>query len=418
MRKVGPGRQLGRPRGSASVGYLLAKGLLALGSAALAVGLAEGALRMATDLPTTHHRLFCEYDPLLGWRKIPGASGWHVTSEYKVLEEFNSRGLRGPEYDYEKPPGTFRVLVLGDSFVEGYAVPFEEVHTERLRRLLSQRGLGPVEVINAGTGGYTTDQELLFFETEGVRYGPDLTIVLFYENDPLYNTQGHYFRGNKPHFVLEEDGDLRLTNVPPPPPRVSGVRRGADWLLDNFRVARLAGLAIRSEPRLHSLAARAGLTEAPPEAESRVPFESLVYLRPEPRPVEHAWRVTEALLARLRERTEAAGGSLLFMYAPGKQVIHGDICGSLGRRYGVAREECSADLLARRLEEICRRNGIDFLDPVPVFRRRAAALEAEGKRLYYGQDSHWNREGNRLVADLLAERILERRRPLAFSDDV
>ena len=34
--------------------------------------------------------------------------------------KFNSRGLRGPERGYEKPAGTFRTLLLGDSFTDGY----------------------------------------------------------------------------------------------------------------------------------------------------------------------------------------------------------------------------------------------------------------------------------------------------------
>ena len=74
-----------------------------------------------------------------------------------------------------------------------------------------------MEVINAGTGGYSTDQELLWFTTEGIKYRPDLTVLLVCYNDVLFNAVDRYWRGYKPLFRI--DGDtLKLTNVPVPPP--------------------------------------------------------------------------------------------------------------------------------------------------------------------------------------------------------
>ncbi len=383
---------------------------LALVAGAVLVALvgAEIALRLFAHLPTTHHRLFCEYDELLGWRKVPGASGWHITPEYRVFEEFNSRGLRGPEYAYRKPDDVYRVLVLGDSFVEGYSVAYEDLFTERLRRMLEERTGRPVEIINAGTGGYSTDQELLFFNTEGVKYSPDLTVLTFYENDPLYNTQTRFFRGNKPMFVLEPDGELRLTNVPPEPPRPSWRRRTVDWTLDNVRVARLASLAIRGNALLHDLAVWLGLTSPwhPFDRSTGVPFEYSVYVDPPTEEVEHAWRVTEALVLELEARVEEAGGELLILYAPSIRVVDGDLCERLTRRYSFEGKGCDDRAVGRRLAELTARNGLDLVDPTAMLKAEASRLAAAGKELYFREDGHWNEESNRLVAELLEGRIL------------
>ncbi len=390
---------------------------LALAAVALAVALAgaEAGLRLFAHLPTTHHRLFCEYDELLGWRKVPGASGWHITSEYRVLEEFNSRGLRGPEYAYQKPADLFRVLVLGDSFVEGYSVAYEDLFTEQLRRMLAERTGRAVEVINAGTGGYSTDQELLFFNSEGVKYAPDLTVLTFYENDPLYNSQTRFFRGNKPMFVLEPDGELQLTNVPPAPPRPSWRRRAVDWTLDHVRVARLASLAIRENRILHDLAVWLGITSPwhPFDRQTGVPFEHTVYVEPPLPEVEGAWRLTEALLLELERRVESAGGSLLILYAPSIQVVDGDLCDILTRRYDFDGRSCDDRAVGRRLGEIASRSGLDLLDPTALLRAETARLAAEGRELYFREDGHWNAAANRLVAELLERRI----RPLTQRRD-
>ena len=81
----------------------------------------------------TGHRYL--YDPLLGWRNIPN---WKATTQRHKLT-INSRGLRGPEHPYEKPRGTFRIMVLGDSFTWGYGVADDEDGVEGVTHLRQRR---------------------------------------------------------------------------------------------------------------------------------------------------------------------------------------------------------------------------------------------------------------------------------------
>src|SRR5262245_46378812 len=148
---------------------------VALALAATAVTLLglEGVLRLAEgpSAPGTTFADYSEYDPLLGWRKRAGARLTFHRSEYSVDFALNSHGLRDPERGYQAPPGTTRVLALGDSFVEGFGVPLGQTVTQVLESTL--RGSGcPVEVVNGATTGYSTDQEYLFYQTEGARYSP------------------------------------------------------------------------------------------------------------------------------------------------------------------------------------------------------------------------------------------------------
>ncbi|MBK9015388.1 MAG: SGNH/GDSL hydrolase family protein [Saprospiraceae bacterium] len=187
-----------------------------------------------------HHQLYCEHDSLLGWRKIPNSRGHHKTPEYEVWENINSMGIRGPEYPLRKDSGEQRIVVLGDSFSEGYTVGFDSLFSEVLKKkLMETQSEQRIEVINTGTGGYSTDQELLCFESLGAKFQPDATVLMFCVNDPWFNNQHRYYsRGFKPLFVPEGDS-LRLTNVP--------VRQMAsrsffsktkDWLLENSELVR------------------------------------------------------------------------------------------------------------------------------------------------------------------------------------
>ena len=147
------------------------------------------------------------FDPELGWRNIPN---WNASTAGKKLV-INSKGLRDREYPYEKPPGTRRLLVLGDSFTWGYGVENDAIFTEVLERRFAKDG-EPWEVINSGVSGWGTDQEFLWFKREGVKYQPDLVLVAFYIlNDPYNNIGTVQYSLGKPVFL-----NTNLTELRPP----------------------------------------------------------------------------------------------------------------------------------------------------------------------------------------------------------
>ena len=92
----------------------------------------------------------------------------------------NSLGLRDREYPMEKPPGTYRILTVGDSVTFGYGVAVEESYPKQLEEMLSEYG---VEVINLGLGGYDTINEAARLESLGVGLQPDLVLVGYCLND-------------------------------------------------------------------------------------------------------------------------------------------------------------------------------------------------------------------------------------------
>lgn len=117
----------------------------------------------------------------------------HIPNSSSVLMgvpvQINSKGLRDREYAYEKPAGTYRILVIGDSFAFGWGVTFEKTFPKRLEAMLRSRNhqtreYAAIEVINAGIGNYNTAQELAWLRQEGVKYGPDEVLLAYYLNDP------------------------------------------------------------------------------------------------------------------------------------------------------------------------------------------------------------------------------------------
>ncbi len=143
---------------------------------------------------TGHRYLF---DDTLGWKNIPDFTATTMGKPLRI----NSKGLRDREYPYEKPAGTRRILVLGDSMTWGLGVGDDELFTEVLEKRLETEQ-PRWEVINAAVSGYGTDQEFLFLRQEGFKYQPDIVMVLFYlVNDREDNVSTIRYGLGKPCFA-------------------------------------------------------------------------------------------------------------------------------------------------------------------------------------------------------------------------
>ena len=140
-------------------------------------------------------RLYCAFyfpkmtvlDDKLGWRHAPNVAKTFV-NEYgeKCRVVHNAHGQRGKAYGFTKPNGKYRIFVLGDSFSDGQ-LNEEDLFSTRLEELNPQ-----LEVVNAGVSGYGTVQEYLYLRSEGLRFQPDMVLLMFYENDLTDNALTYF----------------------------------------------------------------------------------------------------------------------------------------------------------------------------------------------------------------------------------
>lgn len=112
-----------------------------------------------------------------------GSSVIGVTWGHEVTA--NSLGFREREFERPKPPGTYRVLVLGDSLTWGVGLEASQRYTNRLEALLRERNpQRSVEVLNFGLAGGPTVQEARILAHVAPEVEPDLVVVGFCQNDP------------------------------------------------------------------------------------------------------------------------------------------------------------------------------------------------------------------------------------------
>lgn len=126
----------------------------------------------------------------------PHTKGMFVGQEISI----NSLGMRDRERSLEKPPGTFRILALGDSHTFGWGVRQEDTWPSVLEEMLLKNAPSRrIEVMNLGVPGYNTVQEVQVFSTKVEALDPDLVIVNYCNNDM-----------DLPNFLAEPPDPLSL----------------------------------------------------------------------------------------------------------------------------------------------------------------------------------------------------------------
>lgn len=133
----------------------------------------------------------------------PNSEFWHTSADGSWKFETNAQGFRNrKDFDYGKPDGVIRVISLGDSHTQGYEVRQEFTFSAVIEHYLNARGY-QTEVLNTGVSGFSTAEQLAFFENEGVKYDPDFVVIGFYANDFEDNIKAGLYR-------LDESGALSV----------------------------------------------------------------------------------------------------------------------------------------------------------------------------------------------------------------
>jgi lysophospholipase L1-like esterase len=323
----------------------------------------------------------------------PGSAYRHV-KEGSSSGRFNRQGFRDRERTIAKPPGGYRILVLGDSFVEALQVPLDEAFPAVLEdRLRLRPGGGAVEVLAMGQSGFGTASELMRYLDFGADYRPDVVLLAFYAgNDVRDNSR--LLSGDAPGFYFTRDPDGALR---PDRSRIEALERARDAETLADRLRRVSDLFALVSERLYVL--RQGRRATLPAAAADGGAD--LYLEDAGPAWREAWDVTEAILDRLADETAARGSRLAIVSIGTAEQVEEE----LGRALVAGAAGLDLDRPDRRLEAMAARRGVPCLRLAPGLR----AAEAGGSGPLYGfgerRGGHWNARGHRVAAELL-ERFL------------
>jgi hypothetical protein len=303
--------------------------------------------------------------------------------QFGLTVSFNSAGMRDGEHFTAKAPGVFRILVLGDSFIEALQVPFEESFPSLLQNELADRGPGRIEVINASVSGWGTDDELKYLTSYGRQLKPDLIIVAM----TLYNDVSDNLRER---FHTLRDGVL----VERPSTRAS--------FLD-YKITQTKGL-LASHFQIYQVMIRAKRArETRVEAQQLSAHVSGLFSATNDARMARGLELTRLLLARMKGIATEDGSQVALVLIPlGVQLSDRQFAEFVSQRSDGA-VPAQIDWPQQEMKGLARRAGVDVIDLLPGFREWAAS---GGAPLYLTRDGHWDRPGHRLAARIVASDLV------------
>jgi lysophospholipase L1-like esterase len=354
-----------------------ARVVLAAVAVFVALGACELAARVLLPAPpddTREPRIVYRYDPEIRYVLSPSQQGW-IDDGWLTI---NSLGFRGHEVVTPKPPGTFRVVVIGDSVTMGWGVGDAETYSAQLEALLQARFPGRrVDVANLGVGGYDTRQEVALLQRNVARLEPDLVLVGFYSNDvpdALDDKQASAPAGTRLAVRRPANGQVLRMNQPPASPWMRALRKSRITYALGRAFNRLAG---RGEWGM-----------------SRFSMELDILQGRDSPDLDRAWRRVEDELRNLRVLAAADHFSVGIVVLPCKEQVLG--------QYPAARYQTRIRSIAESLDFF-------VIDPLPSLAARKAQTDA----LFIPYDrNHPSAAGHRIIGEAIFQ-DLARREPFA-----
>jgi lysophospholipase L1-like esterase len=363
-----------------------AAALAALG-AILALVLSECALARLSPRILRIPRVW-QHDPELGWAHRPGATGRFRAPEFDLELAINSTGQRGPEVALRKGEGSRRVAIFGDSFAEGWGVREPDTLRARLEERLRARA-PHVDVLSFGVAGYGSDQALLAFEQQGVKFSPDVVVLLFFSNDLWDNGNRNGIGGGgrpvpKPWFEATADGALALRGVPVP--RVEG------WDPPRFgSLAWIGGIGRGLAERSHLAALVASVVDRRSGRPVRSAYFDRFYGPAEAPANRAAWTLARRLIRRFDRAARAHGIHFVLVYVPAIAEVEPEVWARTVAASGLS-SSLDLERPSRELSALTASEGVAYLDLLPAFRA------APGNARLYLREGHWNAAGHALAA--------------------
>lgn len=363
----------------------------------IAFVLAEGLTRLVRPQSTVEYRVDQEVGQIL----VANQQARWVHQDYDVAVTTNSAGFHDVEHHVEKPPNVYRIVVLGDSFIEGLAVPIESGFTQQLESLLQVEIKDRrVEVLNLAVSGIGPAQYLRMLERRGLGYTPDLVLMAVYPENDFWDSYYDLSGGpSKAFYTIQMDGSLQY--IAPESSKIT-VQMRPYLRKSAFLTLMRQGMTLTAlENRLGQL----GVLQAPGVANAQS-MDWGVYNAALPDPWTDAYRTTLRTIAASGDAAKQHGAGFLAMTIGSVAMVE-DRWDELFAHYPAAKTmTVDSHRPFSAIADLGEQQGFSVINLAEPFRQDFLAHKTSRS---WPHDGHWNLSGHHFAAEIVARHLLAHR---------
>ncbi|MAF43263.1 MAG: hypothetical protein CMI54_03710 [Parcubacteria group bacterium] len=336
------------------------------------------------------------FDEIIGYKYRPNSSVSFFVQGKEIKNKVNSFGFLDEEHSYEKPLEKYRIVFIGDSFTEATNVLRQNTFPKILEKELNEIYENKVETINLGSNGFGTAHEYLTLKEYGLKFSPDLVILLFIEND-LENNLVKFGSDINPAFDVVGGELLQIRT--PRPLKGSGLR---SFISNNLQFPRFLVHQFSKISFFKNIFINQNLISAVKDSpEDAIPFSRRSYSEvfQEDEDILKSWRITKALIKEIAELSKDNHSDFLVVVPDGPPDP--DAEASLLREYPEL-QNIDLDLVRNTILDYFQEEKINYID---LF----SAVQNVKESLHYPSEDggHYNLAGHQLMAKAIFDHIQE-----------
>lgn len=335
---------------------------------------------------------FRQYDPQLGISLVPNMDVVHSRGCFTGHVVTNRWGFRDRDRTLDKPAGTFRIALMGDSVVEGAHVNPDQVMNIQMEKQLQAKGYHNVEVMDFAVEGIGTTQELIMYEQNVRQFHPDMVIVGFSDNDVMNNSSTLQPKSYgihtwySPYYNLDASGNLVFQPVESRPFNglVSFLEKHSYLVYYVERIWYRADLPLH---RWHGMPVYFGTySDDPLDAE----WQS-------------AWTITEKVMARFRDEVENDHARFVLMPWSNFSDIDSGWRERLTKQFKTLPSELAPQRFDQRIQAMAEHQNITLQSLTPYLQAYRDSHHLQWPYFSLPCDPHFSAMGHEVVAGAMIQ---------------
>lgn len=336
-------------------------------------------------------------DTILGYRFTPGSRYWfNKENDHPITGRINNYGYRDREWSLRKPRNTYRIAVLGDSYVEALQVESDRTFLALTENQLNKNNRGTkVELMNFGRSDFTQTEELLVLKNDVVQFFPDMVLLFFYPGNDIRDVSRETAPNLvRPFYHVSENGELILDTSFTEMGQFK-IRYFINWFQQHSALISLIcnrySLRLK-QARFKNMSKAKGTNRLPNKIED---YLNLCTANPDPI-YSRNYRLNKILIEAMSTYCSEKGIRFMLVTLDNEAYIP-----KVEKRYKAIDSTFDPFFFEDDLKSYSRLLGIEQIGLQRIFRR---FYKNTGIPLHWGS-GHWNYQGHKTVANVLSNKL-------------